>query len=54
VIVRAFKSAAALRYHTMANNSEPLWLRNYYEHIIRNDEDLERIRLYIAANPTKR
>ncbi len=28
-----------------------LWQRNYYEHIIRDDADLERIREYIAANP---
>ena len=28
-----------------------LWQRNYYEHIIRNDSDLTRIRTYIANNP---
>ena len=28
-----------------------LWHRNYYEHIIRNDESLNRIRNYIANNP---
>ena len=31
----------------------PIWQRNYYEHIIRNDRDLERIREYIAANPAR-
>lgn len=30
-----------------------LWQRNYYEHIIRNDQDLERIRSYIEANPSR-
>lgn len=30
-----------------------LWQRNYYEHIIRNDCDLERIRAYIDANPAR-
>jgi REP element-mobilizing transposase RayT len=30
-----------------------LWQRNYYEHVIRNDRDLERIRLYIGANPSR-
>jgi putative transposase len=29
----------------------PLWQRNYYEHIIRNETDLHRIRTYIANNP---
>ena len=28
-----------------------LWQRNYYEHIIRNDMDLQRIREYINNNP---
>ena len=28
-----------------------LWQRGYYEHIIRNDKDLNRIREYIKANP---
>jgi putative transposase len=28
-----------------------LWQRNYYEHIIRNEDDLEHIRKYIADNP---
>ncbi len=29
-----------------------LWQRNYYEHIIRNDESLNRIIKYIANNPS--
>jgi putative transposase len=30
-----------------------LWQRNYYGHVVRDDEDLERIRAYIAANPLR-
>ena len=30
-----------------------LWQRNYYEHIIRDDDDLNRILEYIATNPLK-
>ncbi|MCK9357534.1 MAG: hypothetical protein M0R22_10415 [Dehalococcoidia bacterium] len=29
-----------------------LWQRNYYEHVIRNDDALDRIREYITNNPT--
>jgi REP element-mobilizing transposase RayT len=29
----------------------PFWQRNYYEHIIRDDEDLYNIRRYIHENP---
>jgi putative transposase len=28
-----------------------LWQRNYYEHIVRDNESLERIRQYIIDNP---
>jgi len=30
-----------------------LWQRNYWEHIIRNDRSLERIRRYIVENPLR-
>ncbi len=30
-----------------------LWQRNYYEHVIRDDEDLAMIREYIVHNPLR-
>ena len=30
-----------------------LWQRNYYEHVVRNEDDLNRLRLYIQDNPRK-
>jgi REP element-mobilizing transposase RayT len=30
-----------------------VWQRNYYEHVIRNEEDLGRIRQYIVDNPAR-
>ena len=30
-----------------------LWQRNYYEHIIRNDRELDAVRQYIVDNPAK-
>jgi len=30
-----------------------LWQRNYYEHIVRNDQELENLRRYISENPLK-
>jgi hypothetical protein len=29
----------------------PLWQRNYYERVIRNDQELDAIRRYITDNP---
>lgn len=34
--------------------SKHIWQRGYYDHIIRNDEDLESTRQYIRNNPIKR
>ncbi len=31
----------------------PVWQRNYYKHVIRNQGSLNRIRRYIQENPTK-
>ena len=52
--VRAYKSAVAYAVNAArATRGAPVWQRNYYEHIIRNDADLNRIRDYIANNPLK-
>ena len=51
-LIGAFKSAAARRINLLRGTSgQPVWQRNYFEHIIRNDESLSQIRLYIANNP---
>jgi REP element-mobilizing transposase RayT len=50
-IIRSFKAAAArdaARRHRLAH---PLWQRGYYERIVRDDEELNRIREYIEINP---
>lgn len=31
----------------------PVWQRNYFEHVIRNEQSLNRIRRYIAENPAR-
>jgi REP element-mobilizing transposase RayT len=31
----------------------PVWQRNYYEHIIRSEEEMNRIHRYIIDNPAK-
>ena len=52
-IVRAFKSFSARRINEVRQTPGlPLWQRTYYEHVIRNDIDLNEIRQYIVNNPT--
>ncbi len=51
-VVGAFKSAASRRINALRHTpGTPIWQRNYYEHVVRNDRDLERIRVYIQDNP---
>jgi hypothetical protein len=51
-IVRGFKSAATKRINEIRKTpGARLWQRNYYEHVIRNDDELSRVREYIVNNP---
>ncbi|HOG79295.1 MAG TPA: hypothetical protein PK454_06025 [Anaerolineaceae bacterium] len=53
-IVGAFKSSVTLRANLMQNASRSsVWQRNYYEHVIRTEAELNRTRLYIQQNPLK-
>jgi putative transposase len=49
--IRAFKSFSARRINENRKTpGTPVWQRNYYEHIIRNDKELNDIRQYMDAN----
>jgi putative transposase len=53
-LVAGFKAATTTRINMLRQTPGQLvWQRNFYEHVIRNDADLERIREYIAGNPAK-
>jgi REP element-mobilizing transposase RayT len=56
-VVAAFKSATTVHYIRGVKTSawlpfrQRLWQRNYYEHVVRNEKALDRIRRYIDENP---
>ncbi|HOK59079.1 MAG TPA: hypothetical protein PKZ07_19890 [Sedimentisphaerales bacterium] len=53
-IIRGFKTFSSRRINELRGTpGMPVWQRNYYEHIIRNEESLHRIRSYIANNPIR-
>jgi REP element-mobilizing transposase RayT len=53
-IMRSYKSAATKRINELNNSpNKKLWHRNYFEHIIRNETDLNNTRNYIRFNPLK-
>jgi len=51
-IIRTYKSVLTswCKNNSFANFK---WQRNYYEHVIRNEKELKRIREYIQNNPLK-
>ena len=51
-IIRGFKSTTTKQIRQITNNSKiKIWQRNFYEHIIRTENDLNKIRKYIESNP---
>ncbi len=51
-MVQNFKSVSAHQINRRCRPDTPkIWQRNYYEHVIRNEESLCRIRQYIHNNP---
>ncbi len=53
-IVQNFKSVSTRKINVLRQNRGcPLWQRNYYERVIRNETELARAREYIANNPIK-
>jgi putative transposase len=53
-IVAGFKSSATKHINNLRSTPyKPVWQRNYYEHVIRNESDLSEIQEYIVNNPLK-
>ena len=53
-IVGQYKSAVTRRINRIRKTpGAPVWQRNYYEHIVRKEDELRRIREYIRLNPLK-
>lgn len=51
-IIRCFKSAVTRCFHENTQ-IKTVWQRNFYDHIVRDESELNRIRLYIQQNPSK-
>lgn len=56
-VLERFKSLTTKKYidGVKLNNWKPfdkrIWQRNYYEHVIRDENDLKSVREYIVNNP---
>ncbi|PKN86592.1 MAG: transposase [Chloroflexi bacterium HGW-Chloroflexi-8] len=53
-IISSYKSTVARLINGLRHTpGAPVWLRNYYEHIIRSEKEFENIRSYIEDNPRR-
>lgn len=53
-IIRSYKSAVTKQINILRDApGAPVWQRNYYEHIIRNEKSFYQISEYIRNNPLK-
>jgi REP element-mobilizing transposase RayT len=52
-LMAGFKSATTRRYNDLCQTAGPLWQRDYYERVVRNEAELSRIRQYVRDNPLK-
>jgi len=53
-IIRSFKSAASKHINEINRTPGcPIWQRNYFDRVIRNEQELSKIREYIVNNPLK-
>lgn len=51
-VVRGFKIGVT-KWMRQSMSVQNVWQRNYYEHVIRNESEWNRIRQYIADNPAR-
>ncbi|MFD0738755.1 transposase [Lysobacter koreensis] len=52
--VQAMKSRSSRTIRASAGSCEPLWQAGFYDHRLRNDDDLPAQARYIVANPLRR
>ncbi|MBM3325134.1 MAG: hypothetical protein FJY66_05655 [Calditrichaeota bacterium] len=53
-VIRSFKKFSANEINKRRGTTgQPFWQRSYYERVVRNEEELQRIRQYIQDNPVQ-
>jgi REP element-mobilizing transposase RayT len=52
-LIGAFKAVSTRRVKELPHPPERLWHRNYWDRVIRNQQELDTVREYIRNNPLK-
>ncbi|MGC9092163.1 MAG: transposase [Bacteroidota bacterium] len=51
--IRAFKSFSSRRINQLRKTPSQIWQSSFYNHVIRDENELNRIREYITDNPLR-
>ncbi|HEL3255481.1 REP-associated tyrosine transposase [Stenotrophomonas sp. SM006] len=51
--MQSLKSRVAIAVNAHSDEELPVWQRGYYDHLIRNEEDVRQQSLYVLANPVR-
>jgi putative transposase len=51
-VMKTFKQETSFKFRE--NSNQPLWQRSYYDHILRKEEALQEVALYILNNPVRK
>jgi putative transposase len=52
-LIGAFKTVSTKQINLLRDTQgQVVWQRNYYEHIIRDEHEMDRIHRYIESNPS--
>ena len=52
-MIRGFKTFSSKKINQLGNTSKFQWQQSFYDRVIRNEEELSKVREYIANNPVK-
>jgi len=51
-MIKTFKQISSYRFKK--SYGRPLWQRGYFDHVLRKDEDMEKVACYIWGNPVRK
>nr|HEV7953398.1 transposase [Candidatus Acidoferrales bacterium] len=53
-IIRAFKTFSASKMNSQrGTKGQPVWQRNYFERVVRDGKELQKVQAYIGENPAR-
>ena len=52
-IIKSVKAFSSAKINQLLSRTGPFWQREYYDHVVRNGQELKRVIAYVQENPVK-